>query len=221
MSKKATIALFIFSVIIFMFMFYVIWGSLKENASLEQPRVFHIPFDHYFYTNETLRIANLYPDIQIDLLLYYPKGFLVVDDPVKISGTAFAYTPVTQNITKIDVNFLGTQAYPEKQDVNGITQGVNLVLNRTPNSNKFVGNETTMVWKLEGAYFPRLYITGYKKNTTIYSPTNDIAITVYPKSESAQIVTNKAILWLTIVGVILTILGFIYIIINEKDNEDN
>lgn len=213
------------AIIIFGYISLVIIGSLEENASLEQPRTFHIMFDHYFYKNETLKISNSYPDIQIDLLLSYPRGILVVDDPVEISGIAIAYTPVTRNITDIAINFLGAQIYPEAQDNRGITQGVSINLLRIPGTNKFVGN-ATMVWRLEGTYFPRLYVTGYREDTTHYYPNNDIAITVYPKSELAQIVTNKAILWLAIVGTIIAFLGFFNIFRkaqtikpeNEKNN---
>jgi len=81
-----------------------------------------------------------------------------------------------------------------------------------------------MVWKLEGIYYPRLYITGYKnKESPIrYYETNDISITVYPKSEIAQIVTNKAVLWLTIVADILAIIGAISIInTKSRTSKDN
>lgn len=201
------------------FTLITVLGSLGENSSLEQPRTFHIMFDHYFYINETLHITKSSPDIQIDLYVNYPRGFLAVDDPIKISGKATAYTVVTQNITNIAINFLGTQAYPEIQDNNGITQGISLNLARVPNSTKFVGN-TTMVWKLEGNYYPRLYITGYpnKESPIRYYETNDIAVTVYPKFERAQIVMNKAVLWLTIVADIIAIIGGLSLFNTKKSS---
>lgn len=198
---------------ILLYTFLVIKSSLEENASLEQPRAFHIPFDHYFYKNNTTYLTNPYPDIQIDLLISYPRGILVVDDVVNISGVAIAYTPATRNITNIAVNFLNSQDNLETQDKNGITQGISINLRRISNSDIFVG-KATMVWKLEGTYPPRLYITGYpnKESPIRYFETNDVAITVYPKSELAQIVTNKAVLWLAIIADILAILGTINII---------
>lgn len=220
--------LFIISLVIILFQtFLVIRGSLEENASLEKSRTFHIAFDHYFYKNNTTHLTNSYPDIQIDLSVNYPRGILVVDDVVTISGIAIAYTPITRNITDIAVNFLNSQANPKTQDKYGITQGISINLLRIPNSNKFVGN-ASMVWRLEGTYYPQLFITGYPNNESPirYYKTDDVAITVYPKSELAQIVTNKAVLWLTIIADILAILGTINIVntknpTTQTENQNN
>ena len=104
--------------ILFIFIsFYIllfIHESMVEISNIEQPRIFHLPFDYNFY-NE-----SIVPDIQMDLEVRCPRGILIEGDPVDISGVAVANTQIAQQVVDVAINFQNSQAYPITQDDRGI-----------------------------------------------------------------------------------------------------
>jgi hypothetical protein len=185
------------------YVFMFIHESIVENANIEQPRIFHLPFDYNFY-NESVP-----PDIQMDLEVHYPRGILIEGDPVNISGVAVANTRIAQKVLDVAISFQNAQVYPTIQDDRGITKGISLNLLRSPDGSKLVGN-TTVVWNIVGTYYPRLYVTRLQDNGRLMihpSETKDVAITVYPKSQLVQIVTNKATLLLACAAYLIALVG--------------
>lgn len=185
-------------------------NSIQENAKLQAPRNAHIVFP-YCFNGQPIH-GNDPTDIDIDLTVCYPRGTLVVDDPVKISGIAILNSMEAKNVRSLTIGFENGQSYPVVQDEKGITKGTELFLTRTQEGNKLAG-ESTISWSLEGIYHPMLART-MNNNIGIFcgvSPT--VAITVYPKSQYAQIVTNKTNIDLAIAAYLVGAVGAIYIII--------
>lgn len=190
------------------YIFSIIHMAWTENTSIEQPRVFHLSFD-YNFDNKSID-----PDIQMDLEVRYPRGILIEGDRVDIFGEAIPITEMSQNIIDVAINFQNAQEYPVAQDGRGITKGVSLNMIRSPSSSKLTGNET-MVWNIVGTYYPRLFITRLQDNgrpMIHYAETKDAAITIYPKSLLAQIITNKAMLLLAGASYCIALLGAFKII---------
>jgi hypothetical protein len=207
-TREQIIAVSILILLIFIsaYILPAIYESMAQNANLSQPRNFHITFD---VTHE----RNLNPEMQIDLEVRYPHQILIVDDPINISGTAVIYSQTAKDTTDVAIYFQNAQAYPSIKNNDGITQGNSLILHLSPDKRKLVGN-TTMIWRLEGTYFPRLYLKTNNTSNITYAETNDVPIIVYPKSQFIQIITNKATLLLACAAYILAFVGAFNIIYN-------
>lgn len=194
---------------IFIYMLPVIYSSYELNDDLQKSRNFRVSFEYRF--NET-NTDN--PDIMIDLNINHYRKILLVDEPVEISGNAILLTSKAQEVDTIIIGFQNAQAFPIRQDIWGITQPGFITLNKAQQNNKLTG-KTQVVWTLEGTYYP--YIKIYLTNTTTipsyYAETQDIFITVYPKTQLAQMVTNKASFILAFAVFILTFIGIIISII--------
>ena len=158
--------------------------------------------------------------MQIDLTISYPRGTLIVDDPVKISGIAFLNNLRAQDMIFLNIGFENAQFYPVDQDNRGITKGASIIFQPTQEDNKLKG-DMTVSWALEGNYHPQIAygiknaaVSGIPQSVPVrnFSPSSNptnmmlaasgtspsVAITVYPKSQVAQIITNKAFLYLAI-----------------------
>jgi hypothetical protein len=219
-SKIGAIILLIFLtfIVIVITPFIVTWYN--HNNELQQERSFHI-----VYTVDTGptrgHTENETPDLLIDLLVTYPHGTLIVDDPVKIFGIAVLSETLRQTLTtSIALSFQNAQAYPYSQNENGITEGQQLNLWKLRNENLLIGN-ATIVWALEGTYYPtivyrHLNSTGGEEE---FSGTSDVKITVYPKSELAQITTNTVSMILTFVLYGLTVVGTGSLILSLWDRQ--
>ena len=145
----------------------------------------------------------------MDLEVRCPRGILIEGDPVDISGVAVANTQIAQQVVDVAINFQNSQAYPITQDDRGITKGISLNLLRSSDSSKLIGN-ITVVWNIVGTYYPRLYVTRLQNNGRLmihYSETKDAPITVYPKSQLVQIITNKATLLLACAAYLVALMG--------------
>jgi hypothetical protein len=194
------------------------WNS--ANSDLQNPRTFHITFFFYF-NGQSVTPEGTIPDITIDLTVFYPRGTLIVDDPVTISGMAVVNRTIPERVASLTVYFENAQAVPIEQDVNGITKGADLLLNPTQNSSLLLG-ETTMSWPVEGTYNPQFTIT-YTNGTGRYSTpllvSTSVAITVYPKAQIAQIVNSNVSMILTIAIYALTLVGTGNLIVDLWDRE--
>jgi len=207
-SQYFAIGLLIFFIIVTFFIYSVMsdWNNL--NIELQRARTFHITFSYYF-SGQTITLTGYIPDIQVDLTVHYQRGTLIVDDPVTISGIAIVNTSIPQQTRSITVHFQNAQAHPITQDVNNITEGADLYLGLTQNSSRLIGN-STMAWTLEGTYNPYfavLFENSTGMFTTPLATSKDVAITVYPKSQFAQIVTNNVSMLLAIAVYLLTLVG--------------
>ena len=60
-------------------------GYLVED--LGKARLFHIPYSYNFNGRATVP-EGWVSDLQVDLTVQYPRGTLIVDDPVMMSGIA-------------------------------------------------------------------------------------------------------------------------------------
>jgi hypothetical protein len=186
---------------------------MTENGNLDQGRVFHITFA-YNFNKQLINPGGSHADIEIDLTIRHSRGILTVDDPVEISGKAILQ-PIAQNVTSLTMYFDNAQEYPPNQNTEGFTKGADLILNRTRNSNTLTGN-VNVSWALEGTYHPLLAITRNLNRTHheafVAGQAPGVSITVYPKSQSAQIITNKATLLLTLAAYVLALIGAFNII---------
>jgi hypothetical protein len=171
--------------------------SFHENAKLEKPRDFHIVFGQTIHwTPRVRRIINA--DIFVDLVVHYPHGTLVVNDPVEISARAILNSPERQDmqsISAITLTFENAQLYPIVWDDEKISDEIHISLKQTQEKNIWTGN-ATIAWTLEGSYHPLISYTSDQPRPC--GPIPNTAITVYPKSQIAQIVTNKAFLYVAI-----------------------
>jgi len=188
-----------------------IYTTIQENVELQSPRNFHVVFGFNF-NRPPIYTDNTSSDIDIDLNVLYPRETLVVDDPVKISGVAILNSPQAQNARSLTIGFENGKHYPIVQNDKGITEETNLVLKQTQEGNKLTG-DSTIAWALEGIYHPMLAILMNNNIATFYGPSPSVAFTVYPKSQYAQIVTNKANIDLAIAAYLVGAVGALYIII--------
>lgn len=181
------------------YILFIINGALSENSNIAQARDFLIRMSYNFSNSPSYPMGSS-PDIEFDLKVHYPRGALIVDDPVEISGIAILNSPRAQKVRMISIGFQGAQEWPVTQNNKGITNETNLILLKT-RDNKLTG-KTTMVWQLEGVYYSRMTLQFIGGDTQPITSL-DIGITVYPKSQFAQILTSKAVLLLAIPAFLL------------------
>jgi hypothetical protein len=125
-----------------------------------------------------------------------------------MSGIAIVNPSIRQHVVSITLHFQSAQAFSTKQDENKITKGADLFLDLTQKSNVLTGN-ATMTWAIEGVYNP-YFIALYTNSTGKYYDvgiSKDVAITVYPKAQFAQIESNNVSMTLTIAIYALTLVG--------------
>jgi hypothetical protein len=211
-NKYQIIAIFLlFSLLIVSaFVVPILIESNTENSDIAQPRTFPIHLA-YNFSNSPAYDSTSGPDIEFDLAMHYPRGTLIVDDPVEISGIAVLNSPRSQNVKSISIGFQNSLAWPITQDSKGISQETNLFLNRAQGG-RLLGN-ATIVWVVEGTYSPKItldFFNGPPQPTA----SSDVAITVYPKSQLAQLVTNKASIDLAFAAFFLALVGTLNIIYN-------
>jgi hypothetical protein len=196
------------------------WNN--SNIDLQKARTIHTMFFYYF-NGQSVTVEGSIPDIVVDLTVCYQRGTLIVDDPVTVSGVAVVNTSIPQHVRSIAVHFQNSQAYPIRQDSENITEGIDLLLEPTQNSSRFMGT-ATMVWSLEGVYNPYFAIT-YDDSTGVHGTplaiSRDVAITVYPKEQLAQIVTSNVSMILTISVYLLTLVGTGSLILSLWDRKQS
>jgi hypothetical protein len=197
------ITLIVFTIILFANMSF--WVS--ENNKLSEPRTFHIPFGANYGQNALNKGNNTY-DFVIDLTITCPKNTLMVDDIVTIQGIAVIYNqPQGFSINDLIISFENAEAYPSHQTDN-ITDSLSIHL--TPVSNNCYSGNGQCLWALEGTYHMGINLVGWNSSGPIFFPTaycQNVALTVYPKSEMANIVTNTASMTLTFALYALTVIG--------------
>jgi hypothetical protein len=158
----------------------------------------------------------------VDLTVHYPRSTLVVDDQVTINGIVVVHdTPTGINILSITISFENALSSPVIQ-TDGITNGSKLVFRPMNRTNGFAAKSTTCTWAVEGTYHALMeYLwenaTGQYRSSTMQSP--NMAITVYPKAELAQIETNNASMIVTVAFYGLTVIGTFSLVLSLWDRQ--
>ena len=221
------ISLTVLFIIFSAYILFVINESMSQNSNLENGRDFHIRMS-YNFNNSYLHGRESPADIEIDLKMHYLRGTLIVDDPVEVAAIATLNSLNAQNVRSLSIGFQSAQAWPQTQSDKGITKEASLIMDRIRDEREITG-KTNLTWTLEGTYSTSLALNfkdGTSQETTWGK---DWTITVYPKSQFAQIVTNKAILLLAIPAFLLafikifSIIRFflVTILIRENGEVDN
>lgn len=204
----AIIIVILFIGVTFLYVLPPMCDWYSANIELQKARTFHITFFYYF-SGQTVTPEGSIPDIEIDLTVYYQHATLIVDEPVTISGIAVVNTSIPQHIRSMTLHFQNALAYPIRQNANNITEGIDLTLYPTPNSSIYAGT-ATMTWALEGTYNPYFVVLFENRTGVFVTPlaiSTDVAITVYPKEQFAQIVTSNVAMILAISVYLLTLVG--------------
>jgi len=216
---KQTIALALIPslVIVSAYIIPSIFKSIKSYDEIQKSRKIHILMAWRFCCQiGSYHLGDTSFDTVVDLELTYPHSTLVVDEPVNVSGFAIIKPEYFPTLRTILVSFGSARAYPITLQENGLIESAKLELNKSQN-NRLTGS-SKMCWPLEGKY-KATFIAEFEndpilKNEQITSTNEFDLITVYPKSEIAQITTNKAIIVLTIALYFLGVVGTIKIIID-------
>jgi hypothetical protein len=218
-SKYYAILLLIILIIFFFAISLSIRDWSNANNNLKQPRIFHISFGAD-YDDSPINATAGYYDIEIDLKLTYPENTLVVGDIVTVEGIAVVHSyPSNLGIYTIKMGFENSVAFPTAE-TNNITTPFNVDLLRVAGTNQYSGSAKQCLWQVEGTYHPLLVLL-FDNSTHIISSRQglctNMAITVYPKSETLQILTNEATMTLTIALFALTIVGTLSLFITLWD----
>ena len=191
--------------------------SIKSYNELQKPRKFHIPMAYRWGPNPDSRhLGDTYSDVLIDLEITYPHAVLMADEPVDVSGLAIIQPEHFPTLRSIQIAFESARSYPPAFNENGLPEVPGFFLNSSEN-NKMKGIKK-MFWPLEGKYRANFLLEFENhpilKNTKMQGKNDVDLITVYPKSETAQIMANKAITILTIALYSLGVFATIKIIID-------
>lgn len=220
-SKSCAIGLLIFLGILTFAIAFTLSSWTSQNNELQQSRTFHIVYG-FDFNGTPINVTTEHPDdVDIDLTVTYPRSILVVNDKVTLTGLAvvYAYPPDT-TVLSFTVGFENSQTYPPVQ-TDGITNSSNLFLNEIGGMNRYNGT-TDCTWEIEGTY--RLQLAFLFKNSTgtfAFGPSlsSGSAITVYPKTDLAQILTNNASTTLTIAIYALTVVGTLSLFVTLWDRK--
>jgi hypothetical protein len=219
-NKILALVLFIFLIVLTIILFFSMQSWVAENDELQQPRTFHIPFGAN-YGNIALSATNgrVY-DFEIDVTVSYTQSTLMVGDVVTIQAKAVINNQLQhERVHKILIGFENAERIPFHQ-TNNITDSLsmNLLINED-NEGEVTGQ---CLWETEGTYHMILHIvTQNSSGTFLYSQgiCDNMALTVYPRTDMAQILTNKANITLTIALFALTLLSTLSLISSLWDRE--
>lgn len=206
------IAAIVLGLVILIVLIYVIPSiirSYKLSNELFGQRTFH---NHILFriqmNNIPPSILDHHSDIDLDFEITYPQAVLTINDRVDITATITSanQSQLLQNIRSLVIGFDAALAYPENS-----TERPGIDVIRTED-NQMVGR-TSIYWPVEGKYRANYSIEMTNGNQIINQHTPEI-ITVYPKSEIAQIISNKVLTDLTIGAYVVGFVGAIKVIID-------
>lgn len=206
------VVLFIFLLIVSMVIIPSIYKSFKNNTDLQKPRKFHIPIWLRFGPPNMPTIDSPEHDIAIDLEIAHPFSILTVDEPVDASAVAIIKPELLAKIRTMLISLEGSQAYPIELDERGIIKMPKFRLNKSQH-NIMIGT-ARMCWPLEGRYQPKFSIK-FMDGSEVQIPHGTDFITVFPKSEIVQMVTNKVLMELSFAAYLIGVFGalnFIYLL---------
>jgi hypothetical protein len=204
--QTIAVILSIFLILVTFILLVSINKTFQENAKLKGSRIFHIPLQYDF--DKTRKEPP--EDVQFDLVLSPLRGTLIVDDPVEMLGIAILNSQYARNqVGFISIAFEYAQAYPIYQDEKGITRGARIVLNPTSENHKLKGSGE-FIWTTEGNYRP--LISFWMKNGAHQRAIGEVGVTVYPRTQIAQIITNETNIYLAVAAYIVGAVGVLNII---------
>jgi hypothetical protein len=210
-KQGIALVLFLLLVIVSLYIIPSIRKTKKENNELQKSRkfrnntLFSIPREFLSFP-----LADHNHDVDIDLEVTYPHATLTVDEPVDISAVATIKPELFSNVRTIVISFDAAQSYLPNSDDSGMIKEPVIYLNKTQN-NRMIG-ATKIFWPIEGKYRANF---GVELIDGILPTEHSVyIITVYPKSEVAQIVTNKTYIDLAVAAYFLGVISVVKIIID-------
>ena len=208
---KQIAALVLLPVVLIVFVYVIpsIIRSYKLSNELFRQRTFH---NHFLFRiqpdNTQPSILDHHSDLDLDFEITYPQAILSINDRVDITVTATSanQSQLLQMIGCIVIGFESALAYPPNS-----TERPGMDIIRTDN-NQMAGR-TSIYWPVEGKYSANYSIEFTDGENTINMETPEIII-VYPKSEIAQIISNKVLADLTIGAYVVGFVGAVKVILD-------
>ncbi len=198
-SKIVAILLLILIGVSPILVYFSLDSWFEQNNELQKPRDFHIVYG-----------ADLPYDskLKIDLTINYPRSILVVEDRAIINGLIVVENPSPDfEVLNVSMGFENALSYPIIQD-DGVTLDANFTFTKVEDF-RFTGN-TNLTWSVEGEYRTIFRIKWRNSTGEYIGPQvlcENMEITVYPKSELAQIVNNNTSMIMTLIFYVLTLIG--------------
>ena len=212
LRQGIALVLFLLLVIVSLYIIPSIRKSKKENNELQKSRkfrnntLFSIPREFLSFS-----LADYNHDVDIDLEVTYPHATLTVDEPIDISAIATIKPELFSRIRTIAISFDAARSYLQNSDDSGMIKEPVIYLNKTQ-SNRMIG-AAKIFWPIEGKYKANFGVE-LIDGTQIPNEHSVDIITVYPKSEVAQIVTNKTYIDLAVAAYFLGVISVVKIIID-------
>lgn len=208
---KQIAALVLLPVVLVVFVYVIpsIIRSYKLSNELFRQRTFH---NHVLFRiqrgNAQPSILDHHSDLDLDFEITYPQAILSINDRVDITVTATSAneSQLLQMIGCIVIGFESALAYPPNS-----TERPGMDIIRTDN-NQMAGR-TSIYWPVEGKYRANYSIEFTDGGNAGNMKTPEI-ITVYPKSEIAQIISNKVLTDLTIGAYVIGFVGAVKVILD-------
>jgi hypothetical protein len=205
---KQIFALILFILLVFVSAYIIpsIWKSIKSHEDLLKSRSFH---NRILLRSGLFPLADHHHDIEVDLKITLPHATLTVDEPVDVKAVATIRQEFIPNVRTIVIGFNAAQATPAE---GGAIRrpGIDLTVN-----NGWDGN-TKICWPIEGTYKANISAEFMYPGTQLLfqSHTQSVdLITVCPKSEITKMVTNRAIIDLSIATYLIGVVTALNIII--------
>lgn len=187
-------------------------ADYDEVINSSKPRTFQFPIN----INLNGTVGFFEPQVSIGLTITYPRGILIVDEPVKVHGHAVLDNETAYNVSVIVVVFQNCLKYPMNYTYKGIPRQGFIVFNATDRMldyNRITGKavynilgDSTISWPIDGESKTILGIF-YNDGTNTTMAINDLVLHVYPKEQLTQIQTNKVTTELTVAVFIFATFG--------------
>ena len=200
---KQTFALILFALlsIISIYIIPSIHKSIESYNELQKPRNFH---NRQLFRHGNYPLEDHHHDIDVDIGITYPHATLTVDEPVDISVITAIKPELFSTVKSIVIGFNAAQAYPStSRELPGID------LAKTQD-NRMIG-DTKISWPIEGTYKANISME-FNNGMRIQTDSVDL-ITVCSKSQITQMVTNKALIGLSIATYLVGVMATLNIII--------
>jgi hypothetical protein len=174
-----------------------VFSAYDEFAKTPQPYAFQIPMNIFLsgyrgFATET--------DISITLNVTYPKGTLIIDEPVSIFAKAIFHDTAFYKVTHVTVGFQNSLRYPLTYNQWGEpSQGALNFHNPEATTNPNIGHEgniltatsnLTVSWTIDGDYKPIIQLF-FADNTSRVYVYDEVVIHVYPEEQLVQIEVNR------------------------------
>jgi hypothetical protein len=215
-TKRRAFAIFLFAIYFLSLVIFIfsIRGLASDVLSASEERSYLFPIN--LNLNGTMRLGE--PDITFCLNFTYPKGTLVVDEPLDIIGLSVLRGKAMDDVNMTLLTFQNCLR-AESYDVFHFPKQAFLVFNNSDHNRALtfddsgktayiLCDDTEAYWSMDGDYKPIISIF-YANNTNRMMVIDDVTIHVYPREQLTQMQSNSINLLLSIAGFIL---GFVVVI---------